>query len=58
MLKNSKVYVAETKNKGKGLFATCDIKKNEVIFIVKGKIRKEDKWCGSQSIKRDQDGLV
>ena len=35
-----KVYVKQAKNTGKGLFAKKNIKKGEVIFIVKGKIVK------------------
>lgn len=36
----TKVYVTNTENTGKGLFAKTDIKKNEVIFVVKGKLVK------------------
>lgn len=36
----SKTYVGNTSNIGKGLFAKKNIKKDEVIFIVKGKIKK------------------
>ena len=35
-----KVYIAKTKYAGKGIFALKPIKKDEVIFIVKGKIVK------------------
>ena len=38
------VYVAQTKNTGKGLFAKTNIRKNEKIFVVKGKIIKEDMY--------------
>ena len=40
----AKVYVAKTENTGKGLFAKIDIKKNEIIFSVQGKIIKESKY--------------
>ncbi len=36
-----KVYVSQTKNIGKGLLAKCDIKKDEIIFIAKGKLVKD-----------------
>jgi len=35
-----KTYVGNTSNIGKGLFAKKNIRKDEVIFIVKGKIKK------------------
>ena len=39
---NKKFYIAETKDKGKGLFAIKEIKKGELIFIHKdGKIYDE-----------------
>jgi len=37
-----KVYVAKAGNLGKGIFAKSDIKKDEIIFIVKGTIEKGD----------------
>ncbi|MFA5961476.1 MAG: SET domain-containing protein [Parcubacteria group bacterium] len=36
----SKVYTSKTKKLGNGLFAKTDIKKNEIIFIVKGTLEK------------------
>ncbi|MDO8538668.1 MAG: SET domain-containing protein-lysine N-methyltransferase [archaeon] len=33
-----KVYIAQTKNNGKGIFASKDLKKGETIFVWKGKI--------------------
>lgn len=36
-----KVYVARTMDTGRGIFAKTDIKKNEKIFVVKGKVIKD-----------------
>lgn len=38
----SKVYVSRAGNLGEGIFAKTDIKKDEIIFIVKGSIKKND----------------
>ena len=47
----TKVYVAKTENTGKGLFAKTDIKKNEAIFSVQGRIIKESKYYAGSSYK-------
>jgi hypothetical protein len=36
-----KVYVSQTRNTGKGLFAKRGIKKGETVFIAKGKLVKD-----------------
>lgn len=38
----SKVYVAKAENLGKGIFAKANIKKDEIIFIVKGTMKTGD----------------
>ncbi len=38
----SKVYVIKTKNLGKGIFSKVNIKKDEILFIVKGTTKKGD----------------
>ncbi len=47
-----KVYISKSKFSGKGLFAKKDIKRNKVIFTVKGKIIKgtygKEYWIGSR----------
>ncbi|MBS3113496.1 SET domain-containing protein [Candidatus Woesearchaeota archaeon] len=47
----TKVYVAKTENTGKGLFAKTDIKKNEAIFSVQGRIIKESKYYAGSYYK-------
>lgn len=47
----TKVYVAKTENTGKGLFAKTDIKKNEAIFSVRGRIIKDDKYYAGSYYK-------
>ena len=39
-----KIYVAQTKNKGKGLFAKLNIKKDDVLFVVKGRMVQDDNY--------------
>lgn len=36
----NKVCIGKSRISGKGIFAECDIKKNEIIFVVRGKIVK------------------
>lgn len=36
----NKVYIGKSRISGKGIFAKRDIKKNEIIFVVRGKIVK------------------
>ncbi len=38
----SKVYTNKAGNLGKGIFAKADIKKDEILFIVKGTIKKNE----------------
>ncbi len=40
ILKDKEVYVSKAGNLGKGIFAKSNIKKDEIIFIVKGTIEK------------------
>ena len=47
----TKVYVANTENTGKGLFASRNIKKNEAIFSVQGRIMKDSKYHSGSSYK-------
>lgn len=38
------VEVKKTKNKGLGLFARRDIRRGELVFTIRGKIKTDDEW--------------
>ena len=40
-----KVYVAQTKRTGRGIFAKSGIKRNDVIFVLKGRLVKDSYGC-------------